>query len=104
MVALVERACAQLAQDYLALGETTVGVSLQVAHLAPTPVGQEVIVQAELITVAGDRLEFEAQIWDESELVGLTTNGSLLIKSDSCDASSPSKLTFIEFASPNWFG
>jgi predicted thioesterase len=79
MVLLVERA-GMAAVDYLLPeGYRTVGVRLDIRHLAPTPVGFEAIATVELIEVDGRRLIFRAQVVDrpfgsspkgETELVG----------------------------------
>ena len=82
MVALVERACAQLVEPYLADSETTVGVELHVKHIAPTPIGVTVKVLADLTAVKDDRLRFEAVIQDEKELVGRIDHERIIIDRD----------------------
>jgi predicted thioesterase len=46
MIALMERACAQLLAPLLKPGELSVGARIEVAHLAPTAIGSAVVCRA----------------------------------------------------------
>jgi fluoroacetyl-CoA thioesterase len=70
MVALIEDVCRRMVEPYLAAGESTVGVSLKVRHLAPTPMGQTVRCRAEVAAVEGVVITFRAEIWDPTEKIG----------------------------------
>jgi predicted thioesterase len=78
MVLLVERAGVATVDHLLPEGYRTVGVRLDVRHLAPTPIGFEATATVELIEVDRRRLVFRAQVVDrpfggtqgEAELVG----------------------------------
>jgi fluoroacetyl-CoA thioesterase len=70
MAAFVERACARMVAKHLPEGQTTVGVEIHVHHLAPTPVGADVRLRAEVVRIDGKEITFEARIYDEVELVG----------------------------------
>lgn len=70
MVLLIERACVQLLQPLLPEGKSTVGVGIQVRHLAPTPLGMTVRAEVEVIAVEGNRIRLRAEVWDEVERVG----------------------------------
>ncbi len=59
-----------MVEPYLAAGESTVGVSLKVRHLAPTPMGQTVRCRAEVVAIEGVVITFRAEIWDPSEKIG----------------------------------
>ncbi len=48
MVGHLEQLCLRLLQPYLDEGEGTVGVRVEVRHMAPTPIGQRVRLQARL--------------------------------------------------------
>ncbi|MFP3854050.1 MAG: thioesterase family protein [Anaerolineales bacterium] len=82
MVTMVERACAELAQRYLKPEQSTVGVKLEVHHLAPTPVGHAISVAVEVLEVEGNRLRFSARIRDETELVGRVEHTRAVIDRD----------------------
>ena len=70
MVLLVERACTGLVQPHLAQGQSSVGVSIRLRHLAPTPLGQRVRARVEVVAVEERLLTFKAEVWDDREQVG----------------------------------
>ena len=70
MAALAERLCAEMVEPRLADNQTTVGVRLDIQHLAPTPVGARVKAHARLEAVEGNRLSFQIDVRDDHEKVG----------------------------------
>lgn len=79
MVLLMERASVAAVDPRLPEGYRTVGVALDVRHLAPTPVGFEVCATSELIEVEGRRLLFRVQVHDGVEVVGEGTHRRAII-------------------------
>jgi fluoroacetyl-CoA thioesterase len=63
-LALAERATVAAVAGALEAGATTVGTRVELDHLAPTPVGAEVAVQAVLERVEGRRLVFAVRLDD----------------------------------------
>ncbi len=55
------------------------GIHLDVKHLAPTPVGMEVLTRAELMEIDGRILTFRVTAEDEKELVGEGTHKRAII-------------------------
>jgi fluoroacetyl-CoA thioesterase len=70
MVMFIEEVCRTMVEPYLAPGESTVGVSLKVRHLAATPVGQTVRCRAEVVDVNESVITFHVEVWDPAEKVG----------------------------------
>jgi fluoroacetyl-CoA thioesterase len=70
MIAFMERVSHRLLAEHLASGETSVGIYLEIKHLAPTPVGATVRVRTEVVEVAGNIVTFEVQAEDHVEKVG----------------------------------
>jgi len=70
MVALMENAAHNATSQLLPPGQTTVGVSINIKHLAGTPVGMRVRARAELIAVDGRKLSFKVEAWDQVEKIG----------------------------------
>ena len=70
MIRLMERAGVAAVDARLPSGYATVGVRVDVRHLAATPVGMSVRAQAELKAVEDRKLVFEVEARDEMELVG----------------------------------
>jgi len=64
------------------LGEdsATVGLSLNVKHLAATPVGMKVTAAAELIGIEGKKLTFKVEAYDEQEKIGEGIHERYIIK------------------------
>lgn len=70
MIALMESAAFTAVQPCLEEGQSTVGASLDVKHIAATPVGMNVWAEAVLTLVDGRRLEFDINAFDEREKIG----------------------------------
>ncbi|MBC8248067.1 MAG: thioesterase family protein [Anaerolineales bacterium] len=70
MVRLMEKAAVAAVDHLLPDGYRTVGVAVNVRHLAVTPVGMRVRAQAELTAVEGRRLTFRVEAFDEVERIG----------------------------------
>jgi len=69
LIALVEEATLGALVDQLPKGQTTVGMRVQVDHLAPTNVGSAVAAEATLEKVEGRRLTFTVSVTDHCGLV-----------------------------------
>lgn len=70
MIALMENTCAESVQSYLAEGEGTVGVAVDIKHISATLVGMTVRCESLLKEVNGKKLVFEVNAYDEKGLIG----------------------------------
>ena len=70
MIAFMEQTARDLLARYLPTGYSSVGVHVDVRHLAPTPLGSTVRVQCEVLEVDGSKVNFSVQAWDAVEQVG----------------------------------
>jgi fluoroacetyl-CoA thioesterase len=70
LVALMEAAACAAIQDALGPEQTSVGVHLDVRHLAPTPLGVTVRARAELLATEEGRLRFRVEAFDSHEKIG----------------------------------
>ncbi|MDU4959350.1 MAG: thioesterase family protein [Sporomusaceae bacterium] len=70
MVGLMEGACLAAVDPHLPAGMSTVGIGLDIRHLAATPVGLNVRAEAELTAIAGKRLTFKVTAFDSKEKIG----------------------------------
>jgi predicted thioesterase len=82
MASLIEHTCASMVSELLPEGQTTVGVEIHLRHLAPTPVNSVVKIQTEVVTVDNNLISFNAQIFDEVELVGEAEHRRAVIEID----------------------
>ncbi len=70
MVGLMEEAALNAVEGLLPEGHQTVGIRLEISHVAATPVGMRVRAHAELIKVDGRKLTFRVSAEDEKEPIG----------------------------------
>lgn len=70
MVALMEETAWKSVAEELEQGKGTVGTSLNIKHLAPTPVGMKVWCESLLNEIDGRKLVFSISVFDESGKVG----------------------------------
>ncbi|MDQ4136871.1 MAG: thioesterase family protein [Pseudomonadota bacterium] len=69
LVGFVEAACLHALKPYLAEGEKTLGVHVDLSHSAATPVGMTVTAEVELVAVEGRRLRFRVECRDEVDAI-----------------------------------
>ena len=70
MVNDVEYACLRLIQKHLSEAESSVGMTVRIDHLAPTPIGCEVQVKVTVSAVDGRKVTLDAEVRDAAEVVG----------------------------------
>ena len=58
MIGLMEGTCVRLTAPYLDEGENSVGMHVDVHHLAPTKIGQSVTVTAEILEIIGNKIRY----------------------------------------------
>ena len=70
MIVLMEWACTDLIKQHLDPGEGSVGVHVDVSHLAATLPGMTVTVDVECAQIAGQRVSFKVKAHDGIDLIG----------------------------------
>jgi predicted thioesterase len=70
MIGFMERVARDLMERNLPDGYSSVGVWVDVRHLAATPVDARVRVSCEVTGVDGRKVDFSVQAWDEVEKIG----------------------------------
>jgi predicted thioesterase len=71
MIAYMERVARDFLAEHLPEGYTSVGVRVDVQHLAPSLVGSQVRVHARVLTIDGTRVNFSVEAWDGAEQIGV---------------------------------
>ena len=79
LVALMENASVNAIQKTLPPGQTSVGIEINVKHIAATPVGMRVRARAEVIAVEGRRVTLKVEAWDDREKVGEGTHQRMVV-------------------------
>ena len=92
MIVLMEETCFNCAQAQLEEGSTTVGISVNIKHLAATPVGMKVTCESELIKVEGRALTFHVKAFDESGLIGEGEHERFIVMRDKFQEKTDAKL------------
>ncbi len=82
MILAMENAAFDAIRAYLGSGETALGVSVDVRHLAATPAGQTVTAEAEVTHVDGRRIVFALSARDEAEEIGNGTHERMAVELD----------------------
>ncbi|MDO4161368.1 MAG: thioesterase family protein [Prevotellaceae bacterium] len=91
MIALIEETAWKSVADSLEEGMATVGISLNVNHLAPTPLGMNVRCETELVEIDGRKLKFKAEVYDEKGLIGNGIHERFIINSEKFQQKADSK-------------
>ena len=92
MVALIEGCCAESVEDLIGEGMTTVGVTVNVKHLSPSPLGASVLCKSKLVRTDDRRLDFEAEVYDSAGLIGKGTHSRFIVDADKFSAKTYAKL------------
>ena len=70
MINLMEAAALAAVEHRLPEGHQSLGIHLDVSHVAATPVGMRVQARAEVTEVEGNRIAFRVEARDEADLIG----------------------------------
>jgi fluoroacetyl-CoA thioesterase len=82
MIAFMERVSYRLLAEHLGEGESSVGVLVNIRHLAPTPVGASVRVKAEVERLENSQVTFTVDAWDQAEKIGAGSHQRAVIDED----------------------
>jgi predicted thioesterase len=82
MLALIAAAGVAAVDPVLPEGQVSVGIALDVRHLAATPVGERVRARAEVVAVEGHKVTFRVQAWDEHAQIGEGTHARHVVDVD----------------------
>ncbi len=80
LAGFMERISAELINEHIEADEQSVGISMDLKHIAATPLGMEVRVKTEVTAVDGAKLTFKLKAWDEIEKIGEAIHERFIIK------------------------
>ncbi|MGE0855625.1 MAG: thioesterase family protein [Hyphomicrobiaceae bacterium] len=86
MVGLMEWTALQLLAPYLDEGEGSLGIHIDVSHVAATVPGQIVTVDAEVTGVAGRKVSFAVKAHDGIDLIGQGKHDRMVVPWDKFEA------------------
>jgi predicted thioesterase len=93
MIYLMELAAAAAIREYLPAGWVSVGVAVNIRHLAATPVGLTVRARAEVISVDGRTVTFSVEAHDDHRKIGDGTHVRSPVHLEQFNERSRQKLT-----------
>ena len=79
IIALIEKAAAELAEKNLSPEMTSVGTLVNFEHTAPTPVGMKISAEVEIIEIAGRKIIFKVAVFDEVGEIGHGTHERFIV-------------------------
>lgn len=80
MIMAMENAALNAVRDYLDANESAVGTAVNIRHLAATPVGHQIVAQAEVTKVEGRRIWFTVSARDDIEAIGTGTHERMVVE------------------------
>jgi predicted thioesterase len=83
LVGLLERTAREAVQPFLEANERTVGVEIELRHLAPTPLGQTVTCTARVIHTEGTQITFQVEARDQHEIIARGIHQRAVIRVES---------------------
>lgn len=82
LVAWAENAAYEMAELCLPDEQTTVGVNINLNHIAATPVGMKVRIKVVLTNIESRRLDFTVEAWDTVQKIGEGNTPALCCSED----------------------
>lgn len=83
LIGLIERTARESLFPFLETNERSVGMEIEIRHLAPTPLGANVTCLARLISTEGSTATFHVEARDEHEVIarGIHKRGIIRVES-----------------------
>lgn len=79
LIGFLEMTCRNLLAGFLPAGQDSVGTHVDLRHLAATPIGMRVSLQAEIVSVEGRKVNFKLEVFDEREKVAQGTHQRFIV-------------------------
>ena len=83
LVGFLERTARETIAPHLEADERSVGIELDLRHLAPTPIGQVIHCTARVIALDGAKISFQIEARDAQEVVVRGVHKRAVIRTDS---------------------
>ena len=92
MMCLMEQAAAELVERNLSAELTSVGISINVNHKAPTPIGLTVKAEATVTNIDGRKISFEVKAFDGVDEIGSGTHERFIVNKEKFQFKADSKI------------
>jgi predicted thioesterase len=88
----MEAAALDAAENLIPAGHQSLGIRLDVRHIAATPVGMRVRATAKVVRIEGRTVEFQVEAHDERDLIGGGTHQRIVVNVERFDQRLQAKL------------
>lgn len=85
MINVMEAAALAAVERFLPQGHQSLGIALEVSHVAATPVGMLVRATANVTGVEGNRIDFHIEAHDEIDLIGTAVHKRIVVNVERFD-------------------
>lgn len=79
MISFMEQVSNRLISDVLPEDDMSVGIQVDIKHLAPTPVNTQIRVQVEVIKIEKKRILLKVEAWDSVDKIGEGTHRRAIV-------------------------
>ncbi len=79
MINLMEAAALDATEHLMPKGHQSLGIHVDISHVAATPIGMKVHATAEVTAVEGNRIRFRVEAHDEAEIIGEGTHERIVV-------------------------
>ena len=83
IIQFLERTARHLLTPHLEKDERSVGLEIDIRHLAPTPIGQTIHCRAQVISVDGSKIQFQIEARDAHEVIVRGVHKRAVIRTES---------------------
>ena len=83
IIQFLERTARQTLAPHLEADERSVGLEIDIRHLAPTPVGQTIHCRAQVLSVDGSKIQFQIEARDAQEVIVRGLHKRAIIRTES---------------------
>jgi len=83
LIGLIERTAREALYPFLEANERTVGMEIEIRHLAPTPLGARVTCLARVISTEGATAAFHVEARDEHEVIARGLHKRAIVRIES---------------------
>ena len=83
IIQFLERTARHALTPHLDADERSVGLEIDIRHLAPTPVGQTIHCRAQVLSVDGSKVQFQIEARDAHEVIVRGLHKRAIIRTDS---------------------
>ena len=92
MINVIEAAALAAAEHLLPAGHQSLGIRLDVRHIAATPIGMTITAEAEVTRIDGRTIHFRVACHDDRELIGDGTHERVVVNVERFDQRTQRKM------------